>query len=319
MQRLWITNTEFGPINTTGISMLDLRRLRYFLMVAQELHFGRAAQRLHLAQPPLTRQISALEHDLGFRLFDRSSRAVTLTAQGRCFLPYARAVLEQVEQASHMAHKLAAGTAGQLTLGYASSIALADGFSQALQVFGQRFPDVQLRLVEGASAGQWSQILDGRIDIGLSRLLPPGEQNAVQVLALGAEPLLAALPADDPLAGHGPLTLAQLSERPLILYPADYGSGLNQSIETLFQRAGLTLKTGPRGLQITSIIALVAAGQGVALVPACTQALAKAGVVYRPVVDQAAVAPLLVLTRARERSVLVEAFLAVIEQCLGAH
>ena len=105
--------------------MLDLRKLRYFLTVAEELHFGRAAQRLHLAQPPLTRQISALETELGFRLFDRTSRTVTLTAQGQHFLPYARAALEHARLAQDIAAKLAAGSTGQLVVGYASSIALS--------------------------------------------------------------------------------------------------------------------------------------------------------------------------------------------------
>lgn len=135
--------------------MLDLRKLRYFLTVAEELHFGRAAIRLHLAQPPLTRQISALETELGFRLFDRTSRTVSLTPQGRAFLPYARAVLEQVDLAEVIAGKLAAGAAGQMALGYVSSIALSDLFSQAIQAFAQRFPDVQLTLVECAS-GAWA-------------------------------------------------------------------------------------------------------------------------------------------------------------------
>lgn len=165
--------------------MLDLRKLRYFLTVAEELHFGRAAIRLHLAQPPLTRQISALETELGFKLFDRTSRTVSLTAQGRSFLPYARGVLEQVELAQVIAGKLAAGTAGQLTLGYVSSIALSDLFSQAIQAFSLRFPDVQLTLVECASGSLGAQVADGRLDIGLSRLLPQGE--AVQALSLGEE------------------------------------------------------------------------------------------------------------------------------------
>lgn len=166
--------------------MLDLRKLRYFLTVAEELHFGRAALRLHLAQPPLTRQISALESELGFRLFDRTSRTVTLTAQGRHFLPYARAVLDQASLTEVIAGKLAAGSAGQLALGYASSIALSDLFSQTIQAFAQRFPDVQLTLVESASGSLYSQVVDGRIDIGMSRLLPESGQTEVQVLSLGA-------------------------------------------------------------------------------------------------------------------------------------
>jgi len=297
--------------------MLDLRRLRYFLTVAEELHFGRAALRLHLAQPPLTRQISALETELGFRLFDRTSRTVTLTAQGRYFLPYARSVLEQVDLAEVIARKLSVGSAGQLSLGYASSVALSDIFSQAIQAFAQRFPAVQLTLVEGASGSQWSQIVDGRIDIGLSRLTPPSGQSEVQALSLGDEPLVAALSSDDPLACLEQVSLAQLSAQPLILFPADYGSGLNEAIEQLYQRNGLPLTPGPAGRQITSIIALVAAGQGVALVPQCTRTLAKKGVVYRPLTDPEATAQLLMLTRKQGRSQLVEAFMAVIDELLA--
>ena len=294
--------------------MLDLRKLRYFLTVAEELHFGRAALRLHLAQPPLTRQISALETELGFKLFDRTSRTVTLTAQGRSFLPYARGVLEQVELAQVIAGKLAAGTAGQLALGYVSSIALSDLFSQSIQAFAQRFPDVQLTLVECASGSLGAQVADGRLDIGLSRLLP--QNDAVQALSLGEEPLVAAVSSDSPLASQADISLAQLSAYPLILFPADYGSGLNQSIEQLYRHHGVPLHAGPTGRQITSIIALVAAGQGVALVPACTRSLMNKGVTYRPLVEADACARLLVLTPTERHSVLIDAFLAVIEGAL---
>ncbi|WP_017736376.1 LysR family transcriptional regulator [Pseudomonas sp. CBZ-4] len=294
--------------------MLDLRKLRYFLMVAEELHFGRAALRLHLAQPPLTRQISALEAELGFKLFDRTSRTVTLTAQGRSFLPYARGVLEQVELAQVIAGKLAAGTAGQLTLGYVSSIALSDLFSQAIQAFAQRFPDVQLTLVECASGNLGAQVADGRLDVGLSRLLPQSKE--VQALSLGEERLVAALSTDSPLASLAQVSLAQLSAYPLILFPADYGSGLNQSIEQLYRRHGQPLRPGPTGRQITSIIALVAAGQGVALVPQCTQSLMNKGVTYRPLVEVDACAQLLVLTPTETKSLLVDAFLSVVSQAL---
>ncbi|WP_347929777.1 LysR family transcriptional regulator [Pseudomonas helvetica] len=296
--------------------MLDLRKLRYFLTVAEELHFGRAALRLHLAQPPLTRQISALESELGFRLFDRTSRTVTLTAQGRHFLPYARAVLEQANLTEVIAGKLAAGSAGQLALGYASSIALSDLFSQTIQAFAQRFPEVQLTLVESASGSLYSQVVDGRIDIGMSRLQPESGQTDVQVLSLGGEPLVAALSSDNPLASQDKVTLAQLSAHPLILFPADYGSGLNESIEHLYRHNGLPIRPGPSGRQITSIIALVAAGQGVALVPQCTKTLAKKGVTYRPLADPETCAQLLILTRTQGRTLLVEAFLGVVDELL---
>lgn len=296
--------------------MLDLRKLRYFLTVAQELHFGRAAIRLHLAQPPLTRQISALEAELGFKLFDRTSRTVTLTAQGRSFLPYARGVLEQVELAQVIAGKLAAGTAGQLALGYVSSIALSDLFSQVIHAFAQRFPDVQLTLVECASGSLGAQVADGRLDIGLSRRLP--QSSEVQALSLGQEPLVAALASDSPLARQAQVSLAQLSAYPLILFPADHGSGLNQSIEQLYREHGQPLRAGPTGRQITSIIALVAAGQGVALVPQCAQSLMHKGVTYRPLVEVDACAQLLVLTRDVEKNLSVQAFMRVIGEVADA-
>jgi len=298
--------------------MIDLRRLRYFLMVSDELHFGRAATRLHIAQPPLTRQISALETELGFRLFDRSSRNVILTAEGRHFLPYARAVLEQVELTQAITSKLAAGSMGNLAVGYASSIALSDVFSQTIQAFCCAFPDVQLSLEEGASSTQWAHIIEGRLDIGISSMLPPSDDADVQALCLGNEPLIAAVASDSLLARQAQVTLAQLSAYPLIAFPTDYGSGLNDIVENLYRRHALTRRPAPTGKQITSIIALVAAGRGVAVVPECTQTLAKRGVTYRPLAEPEASAPLFVLTRKHERGPLVRAFVDMIQRTMAA-
>lgn len=227
-------------------------------------------------------------------------------------------MLEQVELAEVIAGKLANGSAGQLALGYVSSIALSDLFSQTIQAFAQRFPDVQLTLVECASGSLGSQVADGRLDIGLSRLSPQSGQTDVQALSLGEERLVAAISSDSPLAGQAEVSLAQLSVYPLILFPADYGSGLNQAIEQLYRRNDLPLRPGPSGRQITSIIALVAAGQGVALVPECTQSLRNTGVTYRPLTDPDACVQLLVLTRAEGQNLLVEAFMAVIDEQLQA-
>jgi DNA-binding transcriptional LysR family regulator len=300
------------------MTMIDLRRLRYFLIVSDELHFGRAAVRLHIAQPPLTRQISALEAELGFRLFDRSTRNVTLTSEGRYCLPYARAVLEQVDLTASITSKLAAGSAGHLAVGYASSIALSDIFSQTIQAFCSAYPDVQLTVEEGASSTQWSQLIEGRLDIGMSRMQPPAEDAEIQAICLDNEPLVAAIASDSPLARQEQVTLAELSAYPLIAFPTDYGSGLNEIIEALYRRQALTPLPAPKGKQITSIIALVAAGRGVAVVPQCTQTLVKRGVTYRPLAEPGATAPLLVLTRKRDRSPLVKAFVEIIEQTLRA-
>jgi len=296
------------------MTMIDLRRLRCFLVVSDELHFGRAATRLHMSQPPLTRQISALETQLGFRLFDRSSCSVTLTTAGQHFLPYARSVLEQVELAANVSRQLATGSVGNLALGYASSIALSDIFSAAIQTFCLAHPQVQLNVEEGASSQQFAQLIDGRLDIGLSRMPPPAEASEIEATCLDNEPLIAAIPSDSLLARQAQLTLAELSAYPLIAFPTDYGSGLNQIIDALYRRHALTPLPGPKGKQITSIIALVAAGRGVAVVPQCTQALAKHGVTYRPLAEPEASAPLLLLTRKHERSPLVRAFGEIIRQ-----
>lgn len=156
------------------------------------------------------------------------------------------------------------------------------------------------------------EVADGRLDVGLSRLLPQSAQ--VHTLSLGQERLMAAVSTDSPLASLAQLSLMQLSPHPLILFPADYGSGLNHSIEQLYRRHGVPLRPGPTGRQITSIIALVAAGQGVALVPQCTQSLMNKGVTYRPLIEADAHAPLLVLTRKEESNAAVRAFMTVIDE-----
>jgi len=126
---------------------------------------------------------------------------------------------------------------------------------------------VQLSLEEGASSTQWAHIIEGRLDIGMSRMQPPGDDAAVQALCLGNEPLIAAVASDSPLARPTQVTLAQLSAYPLIAFPTDYGSGLNEIVDTLYRRHALTRRPAPTGKQITSIIAVVAAGRGVAVVP----------------------------------------------------
>ncbi|MCY1412098.1 HTH-type transcriptional regulator BenM [compost metagenome] len=314
VRSLALANTDFGPIDTSRCNMLDVRKLRYFIAVADDLHFGRAAQRLHLAQPALTRQISALESQLGFRLFERSSRSVSLTGEGQQFLPYARGVLEQLTLSESFAAKLAAGTAGHLSIGYASSVALSDRFTQAIQQFSRAYPQVRLTLVEEASSAQWRNIVEGTLEIGLSRLLPPQEFSELQVQPLDQEPLFVALAEDDPLATLETISLVELQAHPVVLYSDEQGTGLNDAIERLFHHCELPLLRGPRGRQITSIIALVAAGQGIALVPACARALNQRGVCYRPLSEAAATIGLLAVSHRHRRSRAADAFLQILAQ-----
>ncbi|TDV39277.1 LysR family transcriptional regulator [Paraburkholderia caballeronis] len=284
---------------------MDPRKLRYFAAVADELHFGRAAQRLHIAQPPLTRQISALESELGFRLFERSTRAVTLTADGARFLPHARDLLAQLDKTTSIARQTALGNAGHVVLGYASSIALSPLFANTLRAFANDAPDVHLTLIETASASQWMQVADGRLDIGLGRMVLP-DVDDIDAVTLHSERLLAALPAGDPLARQEHVTLEQLAQRPFIRYPDGYGSGVSQRIDALFGARGLDISTRYLGSQITTIVALIASGLGVSIVPDCATTMSRDGVVYRPIDADDAVIDILMLTRRGTRSAALE-------------
>ncbi|MBB3117896.1 LysR family transcriptional regulator [Pseudoduganella violacea] len=262
---------------------IELRQLRYFLTVAEELHFGRAAKRLHMTQPPLSQAIQGLEELLGARLFERNRRGVALTPAGDALLPEARRLLDQAQELPAIVQRAAAGEAGRLSLAFVSS-ADYSVLPPFLRAYRSAYPQVQIRLQEATSDLQLDELLHGRIDAGL--LIPPLPEKAkaeLEYLPVLSEPLILAAPAD--LAGlpsEGAVDLAALPPLPLIVFPRAISPGLHDAILAVFRAAGITPAIGQEAIQMQTIVSLVSAGMGIALVPQSVSNLRRPGVEYRP-------------------------------------
>ena len=262
-----------------GKLMFDFSQLRCFAAVAEELHFGRAAARLNMTQPPLSRQIQVLERILDVQLLERTSRSVRLTAAGRSFLPEAQRILRLAETATHVTRQVAAGRAGVLKLGFTAASAY-DFLPRLVTVLRRALPDVTLALREMVSQDQLEALLAGRIDAALVRP-PVTHPDLIAVRAL-AEPLVAALPAGHPLAARVQLTLADLGGEPMIAYAPNEARYFNDLIQGLLAEAAVEPRIVQRLTQIHAILALVRAELGIALVPAAAERLRFEGVVFRP-------------------------------------
>ncbi len=262
---------------------IELRQLRYFAAVADELHFGRAAAQLHMTQPPLSQAIRALEVQLGAALFDRNRRGVALTAAGHALLPEARRLLAQADQLPGLVQRAAVGATGQLTLAFVSS-ADYSVLPPFLRAYRAAYPHVQITLQEATSDRQLDDLQNGRIDAGL--LIPPLPDKAkleLDYLPVLSEPLILAAPAGLPeLRGKRAVNLRKLPPLPLIIFPRTISPGLYDAILAVFREAGITPTIGQEAIQMQTIVSLVSAGMGIALVPQSVSNLQRPGVEYRP-------------------------------------
>src|SRR5579859_278764 len=291
---------------------LDLRLVEYFVAVAEELHFGRAAERLHIAQPSLSQQIRRLEVQLGVTLLERNTRSVHLTPAGRALLEEGRRILGQAQDAIRIT-KAAGGP--RLTVGFYGSAATAM-LPDVLRVFCDRRPTVEVAVRELA-LGSIDDIVDGRVDVAFTRLLP--DQAEIEVEILAREPRVAALPRAHRLADRVRLTFADLSDERFIVNPAVSGEGPPRRWLAEQRRHGLPGQVAARSRSVQEILTLVAAGQGVSLVPAAVSAqYPRADVRYVPVTDaEAAVTSL--AWRPGPVSATVKAFIAAAhEVAVGA-
>ena len=291
---------------------MELRHLRYFIAVAEELHFSRAAERLQIAQPPLSQQIRSLEKELGVQLFERTKRRVQLTEAGQIFLEEARLVLIQVEQAVRAAQRASRGEIGRLGVGVNSS-ATQSYVPEILRVFRERFPCVELVLHELTSHKQVQRILDNRIDVGFL-WLPNVEDSALSFMSIWQEPLIVALPETHPLASLPQIPLEALVREPFVVPPRHLGAGFYSQIINLCQQAGFSPKVAQEAMLMQTIVSLVAGGVGVALVPASLQNLQRVGVVYKPLQGQTPELEMAIVWRQDNLSPILREFLKVVEE-----
>jgi DNA-binding transcriptional LysR family regulator len=264
---------------------LDLRQLRYFVAVAEERHFGRAASRLAMTQPPLSQQIMALEETLGAALFARTRRSVELTPVGRDLLPEVRRLLTLADSLPALAQSLARGEAGELSLAFVST---ADYglLPQLMRAFTERYPGVRLQLVESTSDIQVEELIAGRVDAGLMiPPVPPRYAGQLSYLPLMREPMIVAISDDTARQLGGEVPLAALADLPLVVFPRRLAPAFYDIIMDCYARAGLTPRIGQEAIQMQTIVSLVSAGMGVALVPRSLCNLRRTGVVYRPLRD----------------------------------
>ena len=284
---------------------MELRHLRYFTAVAEELHFTRAAARLGIGQPPLSQQIQQLEREIGTPLFLRLPRGIALTEAGAQFLDDARAILASADRAIDMARRLGRGERGAITVGFTASAVFHPYLPRAIRAYRDRYPDVRITLTESNTISLLRGLRAGEVDVAFVR--PPyvldAEFESERVLD---EPMLIALPPGHPLCRKRAVPIAELADEDFVLYPRPIGAGLYDAIQSACQRAGFGPRVIQEAPQMASIVSLVAAGVGISIVPAAMRHMGAQGIEYRPIKGDAPHALLDMAYRRHDRSVAAE-------------
>ncbi|MCM3087540.1 LysR family transcriptional regulator [Bhargavaea ginsengi] len=259
---------------------MELRHLRYFIAVAEHLHFGRAAKELNISQPPLSQQIAQLEEEIGAQLFYRTNRSVRLTPAGEHLFREAKVIMGNLERATTQARKIHNGEAGKLAVGYTGM--LSSGIIRILRSFKDRHPDVELILHRMSSAMQNEALKERRIDIGF--LCPPIDGDALGFFHLYDYPFVVALPSSHPLTGDpSPIRLSELSGEPFILPPRGEEAGYFDQIIALCNRAGISPDIRQEAEGVTTILSLVAAGIGISIVSTAAAETQREEIFYREI------------------------------------
>ncbi|WP_337261112.1 MULTISPECIES: LysR family transcriptional regulator [unclassified Serratia (in: enterobacteria)] len=256
---------------------MDIRRLRYFLVLADELHFGRAASRLAISQPPLSVSIRQLEETIGARLFERSHQKVRLTAAGEALVPAAQALIDRMNSTMHQVRDVDQGVTGHLRIGFVGAL-LYQGLPRLLQQFQQSRAGLQLNMLELNTKDQLTELAHGSLDVGFvhASRLPEG----VSSLLFSSEELVACLPQQHPLAGNAALNLCELRDERFIVFSRQVSPYYYDRIQSLCFSAGIDPDIRCEARHWLSVLSLVAQGFGVALVPASLRSAAMAGVSF---------------------------------------
>ncbi|WP_256849251.1 LysR family transcriptional regulator [Pantoea sp. Fr-CA_6] len=292
---------------------IELRHLRYFVAVAEELHFGRAAQRLNISQPPLSQQIIQLETETGARLFNRTNRSVQLTAAGQQLLSDARAILLQVEQAADRAARLHRGEEGELRIGFTSSAPFTAVVSDALFRFRQRWPQVHIQMQEINTRQQLAPLHDGRLDLGVMRNTPLPADLRHQLLL--SEPLYAVVHKAHPLADADKISVTALAAEPFVFFDPQCGTALYSDILALLHRYHIKPFITQEVGEAMTILGLVATGLGVSILPASFRRARLADLVWLPLTEEDAISELwLVWSAGREINAQMENMMALLRR-----
>ncbi|MGW2387513.1 LysR family transcriptional regulator [Streptomyces sp. NPDC001658] len=289
---------------------LPLQQLHAFVVLAEELHFGHAAARLGIAQPPLSQQIRRLEDKVGHALFSREPGRVGLTPAGRELLPAARRALADLADGLAAARAVGSGRTGRLRIGFAASLALTV-LPGLLRTFRHRFPGVHLDIHEMTSAPQIAALHDRTIDVGLLRE-PPTDEPELGFRTVLSEPFVAVLPLAHPLAAQRTVHLAQLADSPFVLLPRAVGPRFHDQIVGLCTAAGFTPRIAQHAVEWQTVCALVETGLGVSLAPAGIRRIRLKGVAYRRITPDTARTRVAVAWRENDQNPLVGHLLATV-------
>jgi DNA-binding transcriptional LysR family regulator len=289
---------------------MELRHLRYFRAVAEELHFGRAAERLHIAQPPLSQQIRQLERELGVALLVRTTRSVELTAAGVAYLSRAVRILDAVDDAGEQARRIAKGVEGQLAIGCVGS-ATYSLLPRLVRALGETLPGIEVSVRgEMLAPAQLAALAAGEIDLALLR--PPVPHTGLITETVRRDRLLAALPADHPLAGRHDLLVRELHDEDFIAHAGQGRSVMHSVLTAVCADAGFVPRLRHEVMETSTLVTLVAAGLGVAIVPDPTSALDIGGVAFVPLMPATLGVDLVVARSAANDSPLIANALAVL-------
>ena len=290
---------------------IELRHFRYFLVVAEELHFSRAADRLDIAQPPLSQMIQRLEHELGMSLFHRTKRRVSLTDAGIIFQEEAKRTLAQAERAVSCVRRASKGELGRLVVGFIGS-ATYSVLPPIIRRFREQYPDVDLNLQELSTVQQVRALREGQLQVGFLR--PFEQEPTLKSTVVLQEPLLVALPEHHRLSPQAKISMRMLANESFILFPRLLASELHDQIISLCQHARFSPHVVQEAMQLPTIVSLVAAGIGIAVIPASLQNLGRTGVHYRAIRESTPKAELLMAWRSEQPSTVLQSFLRVVTE-----
>lgn len=292
---------------------MELRHIKYFIAVAEELHFGKAAARLNMSQPPLSQQINQLENELGVVLFRRTKRSVEMTDAGKAFLDQSYQILNKLEKACEEARNIHKGRVGELNIGLAGS--WSSRLLNLLRTYRSKFPDVEVLIHQMSTVSQIKAFQENSIQIGI--LCPPIDTNDLNLRAIHTVPFYAALPSGHPLAGETyPLDLIKLKGEPFIISPRKVGPGYYDTIISLCNRSGFSPKISQETEGIFNILTLVSMEMGVSLVSQLALEHPREGVVFRELKDKQVTMDLTIAWRKDEDSSIINNFLTIVDQFL---